>query len=72
MTEILKFAGWFVLTYLVLLISYQSNFVSSLINKSLRSLSTSTASLVFPSADISQQNLKGKTNSSLQNINNDL
>lgn len=64
MTEILKFAGWFVLTYLVLLISYQSNFVSSLINKSLRSLSTSTASLVLPSADISQQNLKGKTNSS--------
>ncbi len=64
MTDILRFAGWFVLTYLVLLICYQSSFVSSVINITIRDLSTSMVSTVLPSADISQQNLKGKSNGS--------
>ncbi|MCC6815098.1 MAG: hypothetical protein IT267_01640 [Saprospiraceae bacterium] len=63
MKEVLKFAGFFVLTYLVLLGLYQFSVVKGPLNKSLRFISTVTCSSSFPSADISQQNLKDRSNS---------
>lgn len=61
MRDILKFAGIFVACYFLCLLLYKTKIVSSIINKQLRSYSVTWLSTMLPSVDISEQNLKNKS-----------
>ncbi|NOT37761.1 MAG: hypothetical protein HOP11_10330 [Saprospiraceae bacterium] len=61
MKDIFRFAGLFILCYFVCIFLYRVDFVKSMINKPLRSYSVGWISSFLPSAEISQQNIAGKS-----------